>query len=452
MIITEIYTEGFRNLTGKLIASPGINILCGDNAQGKTNWLEAIYLLASTKSFRTSTLKETFRLTPTSQTSKQAFIRGSILRERLQKDLQVHLEENTKSFYINGKREAVTRYLGNLDVIVFCAEEMQIVRGEPAERRRFLDRGIVNLTPSYLKTISEYNRVLKQKNTLLKEAKESSNLSKFIDLIASWNQQLIEYSTRIHSSRVDYANRLSKVINKQLFSQKKIEINYLSSLSQHGVTQKSSTQEYKEILTERLRLRLENEIAAGYSLVGPHRDELEILIDGQEVSKFGSSGEQRSALITLDLAQIAIYHQTFEEYPVFLIDDIDAELDLKRISLLLDHLANKMQVFISTSKHEIASKYQKKAQCNFISQGKIVENIIENIIENPVFETNEIITKTIDLAVNNFLESKEILLESKEILQAESTKTPPSNNIFLVKEDFVEEPSIDEEDRHRAPF
>lgn len=452
MIITEIYTEGFRNLSGKLIASPGINILCGDNAQGKTNWLEAIYLLASTKSFRTSTLRETFRLTPTSQTSKQAFIRGSVLRERLQKDLQVHLEENTKSFYINGKREAVTRYLGNLDVIVFCAEEMQIVRGEPAERRRFLDRGIVSLTPSYLKTISEYNRVLKQKNTLLKEAQESQNLSKFIDLIASWNQQLIEYSTRIHSSRVDYTNCLSKLINKQLFSQKKIEINYLSSLAQHGVTQKSSTQDYKEILTERLRLRLENEIAAGYSLIGPHRDELEILIDGQEVSKFGSSGEQRSALITLDLAQIAIYHQTFEEYPVFLIDDIDAELDLKRISLLLDHLANKMQVFISTSKHEIASKYQKTAHCNFISQGKIIENISEsiieineNIIEKHTDEITKIITKTADLPVNN-------LVENKENLQIESVKTSPSNNVFLVKEDFKEEPSIDEEDRHRAPF
>lgn len=452
MIITEIYTEGFRNLSGKLIASPGINILCGDNAQGKTNWLEAIYLLASTKSFRTSTLKETFRLNPINQTSKQAFVRGSVLRERLQKDLQVHLEENTKSFYINGKREAVTRYLGNLDVIVFCAEEMQIVRGEPAERRRFLDRGIVSLTPSYLKTISEYNRVLKQKNTLLKEAQESQNLSKFIDLIASWNQQLIEYSTRIHSSRVDYTNRLSKLINKQLFSQKKIEINYLSSLAQHGVSQKSSTEDYQKILTERLRLRLENEIAVGYSLIGPHRDELEILIDGQEVSKFGSSGEQRSALITLDLAQIAIYHQTFEEYPIFLIDDIDAELDLKRISLLLDHLANKMQVFISTSKREIASQYQKKAQCNFISQGKIIENtsenifeIVENIFEKQIFENNEIITKTTDLSVNN-------LVENKENLQIESVKTSASNNVFLVKEDFKEEPSIDEEDRHRAPF
>ncbi|MBL8195295.1 MAG: DNA replication/repair protein RecF, partial [Blastocatellia bacterium] len=199
-------------------------------------------------------------------------------------------------------------------------------------------------------------------------------------------------------------------------------------------------------------LRLENEIAVGYSLIGPHRDELEILIDGQEVSKFGSSGEQRSALITLDLAQIAIYHQTFEEYPIFLIDDIDAELDLKRISLLLDHLANKMQVFISTSKREIASQYQKKAQCNFISQGKIIENtsenifeIVENIFEKQIFENNEIITKTTDLSVNN-------LVENKENLQIESVKTSASNNVFLVKEDFKEEPSIDEEDRHRAPF
>ncbi|KAF0247820.1 MAG: DNA replication and repair protein RecF [bacterium] len=182
MIITDIYAEGFRNLSGKLTAYPGINILCGDNAQGKTNWLEAIYLLASTKSFRTSTLKDTLRLNPSTQTIKQAYIRGSVIRERLRKDLQVQLEENTKSFYINGKRESVTRYIGNLDVIIFCAEEMEIVRGEPAERRRFLDRGILSLFPTYLKTISEYNRILKQKNVLLclNKLKKAHNPKSFL--------------------------------------------------------------------------------------------------------------------------------------------------------------------------------------------------------------------------------------------------------------------------------
>ena len=460
MIITDIYAEGFRNLSGKLTAYPGINILCGDNAQGKTNWLEAIYLLASTKSFRTSTLKDTLRLNPSTQTIKQAYIRGSVIRERLRKDLQVQLEENTKSFYINGKRESVTRYIGNLDVIIFCAEEMEIVRGEPAERRRFLDRGILSLFPTYLKTISEYNRILKQKNVLLKQAQESSQPKKFFDLIETWNQQLVDYSTQTHIARIDYTKRLRKVLNKQLFSQKQIDIGYISALSSHGVTENSTKEEYRQIITERLCLRIENEVSAGHALVGPHRDELEILIDGLETSKFGSAGEQRSALITLDLAQISVYHQAFEEYPVFLIDDIDAELDLRRISLLLGHLADKMQVFISTSKREIAAQYQNQAMCNFIYQGSVVNSLetfpsndlIENKIENKI-EVN-LVEPDIDIPPVT-TPSSPILAPTTvpSSLKMEinlSVKTPPSNNTVLVIDE--EENFTDSEDRHRAPF
>ncbi|MBI4853272.1 MAG: DNA replication and repair protein RecF [Acidobacteria bacterium] len=464
-----MYTEGFRNLSGKLTACPGINILCGDNAQGKTNWLEAIYLLASTKSFRTSTLKDTLRLNPSSQNNqntKQAYVRGSVIKERLKKDLQVQLEETTKSFYVNGKREAVTRYIGNLDVVVFCAEEMEIVRGEPSERRRFLDRGVLSLFPSYLKTLSEYNRILKQKNVLLKQAQENPQPKKFFDLIETWNEQLADYSTQIHMARLDYTNRLRKVLNKQLFSQKQVDIRYVSALSSHGVIETTTRTDYQKIITERLGLRMENEVSAGYSLIGPHRDEMEILIDTLEAGKFGSAGEQRSALITLDLAQISVYHQAFEEYPVFLIDDIDAELDLNRISLLLNHLADKMQVFISTSKREIAHQYQSKALCNFISQGNVVkalENSINNDSINTINKTEikleeaeqikelkelkELAQPTTELAVAPILKPNSI--NSSKLEENLSVKTPPSQNTVSLTE---EESLSDSEDRHRAPF
>src|SRR5262245_8206539 len=184
MYISEINAEGFRNLRGTLECVPGINILCGENAQGKTNWLEAIYVLGNTKSFRTSSIREVLRIGG-DRTSANALLRGSVTRERLVKEIQVQIEESSKSFFINGKRESIVRYIGNLDVLVFCAEEMQIVRGEPSERRRFLDRGIVWLSPAYLKTLSEYNRVLKQKNALLKQVQESEDRHKFVDLIES---------------------------------------------------------------------------------------------------------------------------------------------------------------------------------------------------------------------------------------------------------------------------
>ena len=426
MFITEIHAEGFRNLEGTLECSPGINILCGENAQGKTNWLEAIYVLGNTKSFRTSSLREVLRIGEGNQPSGQGFVRGGVMRERLLKEIQVHIEENTKNFYVNGKRESVVRYIGNLDVLVFSSEEMQIVRGEPSERRRFLDRGVVGLSPAFLKVLSEYNRVLKQKNVLLKEAQQSTNRRKFVDLIDSWNEQLLDYGTRIHTARIEYTERLRKALRSQLFSEREIDIRYRSSLERHGLDGETPDR-YRQLLQERLRVRLENEIASGYSLVGPHRDELEVLIDGLEVSKFGSAGEQRSALITLDLAQITVYNSMFEEYPVFLIDDIDAELDARRISLLLDHVEGKMQVFVSTSKRAIAAEYQTKAACRFISCGRVVsapakETIsVASVFGEPSFGTDGVMTLT-------------------------SPADEPEFDIS--SEDFFD----DSEGRHKAPF
>lgn len=493
MIITEIQADGFRNLTGKLACSDGINILVGDNAQGKTNWLEAIYLLGNTKSFRTSILRETLQMDDEGRPVKQAFLRGAVLREGLRKDLQVHLEESNKHFYINGKREPVTRYLGNLDVIVFCADEMQIVRGEPSERRRFLDRGVVSLTPSYLKTLAEYNRILKQKNVLLKDAQESTWRQKYLDLIEAWNVQLVEYGVQIHQSRLNYTAKLRRVLGKQLFSDKVIDIHYRSSLNQHGLTEDHSTDDYRELFKTRLKVRLESEIAAGYALVGPHRDELAVLIEGLEASKFGSSGEQRSALITLDLAQMDVYNLAFEEYPVFLIDDIDAELDARRISLLLDHVEGKMQVFISTSKRAIATRYQTKAKCKYIREGSIVSaptipsighqiDTVEDMDyidysiakEIPIITPQPIITELAKPLVNvavaqippestsfeitpdlvspeqkaDLAPTKEAELDALIESKAEENMLPDDDYNQLTEDNY----SDNEEEKHRAPF
>ncbi|MEW6734071.1 MAG: DNA replication and repair protein RecF [Acidobacteriota bacterium] len=442
MIITEVHADGFRNLEGVLECATGINILCGDNAQGKTNWLEAIYVLGNTKSFRTAALREALRIGADNRPAGSAILRGQVLREHLFKEIQLHLEENLKSFYVNGKRETVVRYLSNLDVLVFCAEEMQIIRGEPSERRRFLDRGIVTLSPTYLKVLSEYNRVLKQKNVLLKDAQQSERRHRYIDLIEPWNEQLLDYGTHIHNARVEYTERLRQALRSQLFSEREIDIRYRSSLEQHG-----DTRRYRELFQARLQARLENEIAAGYALVGPHRDELEVLIEGLEVSKFGSAGEQRSALITLDLAQITVYNSSFEEYPVFLIDDIDAELDARRISLLLEHVADKMQVFVSTSKRDIVAEYQSKAAFRFIQRGRVMT------LPAALPKTGTII-QPIGIETDEFVRIGDFsaTIADDNLSMAE---TPPLTMTALSKADFEVAPSEffdDPEDKHRAPF
>ena len=364
MRLQRLEATNFRNLTGTIEFSPGLNLIYGANAQGKSSWLEAVYLLATTKSFRTSHPKEVV-----THSASEAILRGSVARGNLTKDLQLLVTESAKQTFVNGKREAVSRYLGVLNAIAFTADEMQVVRGAPEARRRFLDRGIFFSLPAYLGTLNEYNRVLKQKNALLREASEADDALKFYDLIQPWNDQLVALGSEIHQARVNHVDQLRAHLNPGLFQAEAIAIRYKSSLEGRG-----DLGDYANLLRERLSLRLKNEIAVGYSLVGPHRDDLEILFDGHEIARFGSSGQQRSALLILDMAQISVYYQVFEEYPIFLIDDLDAELDRTRIEILLHHLDGRSQTIVSTSKRTIAERYSHRARTLLVQSGRVTED------------------------------------------------------------------------------
>ncbi|HKX30419.1 MAG TPA: DNA replication and repair protein RecF [Blastocatellia bacterium] len=361
MHLLRIEATNFRNLTGSIDFSSGLNFICGANAQGKTSWLESVYLLATTKSFRTAYPREVIN-----HNSKQALLRGKVARGNLTKELQLLIAESTKQTFINGKREALVRYLSNLDAIAFTADEMEVVRGAPESRRKFLDRGIFGILPSYLGTLSEYNRVLKQKNVLLREAADAEDLAKYLDLIQPWNDQLVALGQEIHAARVGYVDKLRARLQPALFEAEEISIHYRSSLEGKG-----DLTNYADLFRERLKLRLKNELAVGYSLVGPHRDDLDIRFDGYEIARFGSSGQQRSAQLILDLAQMSVYHDTFEEYPIFLIDDLDAELDRARMEILLNYLDGKAQTIVSTSKGSIADRYQDRAATFFIRSGSL---------------------------------------------------------------------------------
>jgi DNA replication and repair protein RecF len=367
MHLTRIEVHGFRNLAGLAEFGAGLNIFYGDNAQGKTNWLEAIYTLGNTKSFRTSQVKECIAFD-----EDQCLLRGEVLRGSLSKQIQLALTASTKELYVNGKREAVVRYLNNLDVFAFSLEEMAVIRGEPAERRRFLDRGVVTASPQFLNTISQYNHVIKQKNRLLGEASESPDPSSFRDQVEAWNEELIQFGAAIHDARVDYVERLRQVLERNdhgraIFGAERIGVRYRSQLEGKG-----DLADFARLFRDRLEARLDSEIAAGHSLIGPHRDDLEVLADGREVGRFGSAGQQRSALLLLDLAQISIYNSIYEESPVLLIDDIDAELDRGRIEALLIELEGRAQTFISTSRRAIANRYRDRARVFRVERGRAI--------------------------------------------------------------------------------
>jgi DNA replication and repair protein RecF len=369
MLLAAIEATNFRNLSGRIEWGPRLNIIYGNNGQGKTNWLEAIYLLARSKSFRTQRLQEAIRFG-----EQIAVVRGTVTAgQDLQRDLQVSLHDNSKTIFLNSKRETLARYLTQLQVFSFTAADLDVVRGMPEARRRFLDRGISSLKPAYLKTISDYNKVIKQKNRVLQLANENElGPDKVEDLLAPWNDQLVRLGVLIHSAREEYVAGLNAVLERQLFERRDITTRYLSSLENKG-----DLSDYESLLRSRISLRLVAEIAAGHALIGPHRDDLEIHLDGREIRVYGSSGQQRSALLLLDLAAISLYNSSSNDQPVFIIDDVDAELDERRIRHLLEYLENRTQTFITTSKRSHVESFFSRASVFEIEEGRVLSSNVE---------------------------------------------------------------------------
>src|SRR5262245_49290016 len=247
MLLAEIAVTNFRNLTGKLVCGPHLNLIYGNNGQGKTSWLEAIHALARTRSFRTSRLQETIRFG-----EQTASVRGRVIAgSDLARDLEVAINENSKTILVNSKRESLTRYLSQLQVFSFTAADLDVVRGMPEARRRFLDRGIASLRPTYLQTIVDYNRVLKQKNKLLHMADEEQlSIEKASEMIAPWNDQLVRLAAVLHTQRIEFVDALNATLVRQLFDRRDLTTRYVSHFEGKG-----DLTDFESLMRSRLTLR-----------------------------------------------------------------------------------------------------------------------------------------------------------------------------------------------------
>ena len=364
MFLQSIEVDRFRNLSGEINFSSGTNVLFGNNGQGKTNWLEAIQLLAHVRSFRTSRIHEAVAFG-----ESLASVQGVVHRgDSIDRQLRVAIQRNSKQTFINGKREPVARYLAQLHAVWFTADELEVVRGGPEARRSFLDRGVIALHPPYAQTISDYNRVIKQKKRLLEQSGDGRiRLDELSGLVQPWNQQLISLATEVHRARLRYIDLLKEALEHSLFGDA-LSVRYISSLEGKG-----DLANYQQLIADRLRLRLEAEMFAGACLIGPHRDDFELRFRDRNLRSFGSSGQQRSALITLDLAAISVYYSKVKEYPIFLIDDVDAELDGIRIERLLEYLHGRTQTFVTTSKRNYFERFNQRANFHEVREGIATE-------------------------------------------------------------------------------
>ncbi|MBV6496676.1 MAG: DNA replication and repair protein RecF [Acidobacteria bacterium ACB1] len=361
MRLKSISASNFRNLKGDIAFSDGLNVLFGANGEGKTNWLEAIDLLATTRSFRTSKLSEAVNFG-----ERLAIVSGQVADSpEVTRKLQVAIDGNSKILTINDKKETAARYLGHLFAVRFTADELEIVRATPEARRRFLDAGITGLHPPFVQVAADYTRVIRQKNALLQSARDEGwTLERTAEALEPWNEQLVRLAAHIHRARMRFVERLNEVLERRLFGREEVAIRYVSSLEGKG-----DLSAYADLIRERLKLRVQAELVAGHTLIGTHRDDLEITFDGHDLRKFGSAGQQRSALLILLLAEVAVFEATRGEYPLFLIDDIDAELDYKRIANLLEFLDGKTQTIVTTSKESFVERFGAGGRVFSISNG-----------------------------------------------------------------------------------
>jgi len=334
MYIKKVKLENFRNYDNLEVEfKKDFNLIYGNNAQGKTNILEAIYLSAIGKSFQTNKDSEMIKI------GKEK-AKVEIEYETKDREGKITVEiADKKTFFINGiKQKKISDIIGKINIVLFYPDNIDIIKGGPAERRRFLDIMISQLKPNYIHILNKYLKTLDQRNAYLKQIK-FDNKSK--DMLEIWDESLSQLSYQIYTYRSEYIQKIKekiKVVHNKITNcgqqDEKIEISFISS----GKSQKDF---YENLLKNR-----ENDIRKGYTSTGSHRDDFDIYINDKKVNVYGSQGQQRTSVLSLKLTELNIIQDEIEEPPILLLDDFMSELDENRRNNLTNAIENN-QVFIT---------------------------------------------------------------------------------------------------------
>lgn len=337
MYIEEIKLENFRNYSlEKIEFNKNTNIFYGDNAQGKTNILEAIYFATLGKSFRTNKEKELIN-----DKEKTAKIEIKFIKNNTEKKIKANID-NKKSFFINDiPIKKLSELVGNLNIVLFTPEDIEILRNEPIKRRKFLNVMISQLRPKYVYLMSEYKKILDERNNYLKQIKYENKEKELLDI---WNEQLVAIGKKIYEYRKEFIKKINEKINiihkKTTENKEEINLKYISNVNPDL---------YKIKLKENENI----DIQKGYTSIGIHRDDFEIYINKKNVSIYGSQGQQRSSIISLKLAEAEVVYDEIGEYPILLLDDFMSELDKKRINGFIENIKNNQVLITTTDKFNL---------------------------------------------------------------------------------------------------
>ena len=369
MYLDHFVVQNYRNLE-KIDTKfdPNVNIFIGKNAQGKTNLLEAIYFLALTRSHRTNTDKELIHFG-----ADYANIMGKVYKSQVNVNLRVLITKKGKKVWINRiEQPKLSKYVGQLNAILFSPEDLELIKGAPALRRKFMDQEFGQINSEYLFFASKYRQVLAQKNNYLKKlAKGQAKDQIFLDVLSD---QLAGIAAEIISRRFKFLEYLSDVASEAYehisLASEKLTIAYRPSIS--GIKSSDSTEEiYHKVLHNFQKTKI-MEMKKGTTLSGPHRDDIEFKLNDRNAHLYASQGQQRSIALSIKLAEIQLVYHLTDEYPLLLLDDVMSELDHGRQSALLNYIHGKTQTFITTTDLEgISWEIIKKPKIYHIQSGKI---------------------------------------------------------------------------------
>jgi DNA replication and repair protein RecF len=341
MIIKSLELENFRNYDNlSLNFDSGTNILYGDNAQGKTNILEAIYLSATTKSHKSSKDKDIIKFD-----SDEAHIRTYVIKDGLENRVDMHLRKSkTKGIAINGQRiKKATELLGLLNVVFFSPEDLSIIKNGPSERRRFVDMELCQLDNVYLNNLNNYNKIVNQRNKLLKEMFFNPSLK---DTLFVWDSQLVSYGIKVIERRREFVNQLNEIIYD-------IHKKLSGGLEELRIVYEPDVEASE--FENKLNASNERDIKLKQTCVGPHRDDFSFYVGDIDIRKFGSQGQQRTAALSLKLSEIELVKKITHDTPLLLLDDVLSELDSNRQNYLLNSIGDIQTIITCTGLEEFVN-------------------------------------------------------------------------------------------------
>ncbi|MBM7561008.1 DNA replication/repair protein RecF [Fusibacter tunisiensis] len=369
MKIKSVVLENFRNYDKlKQSFDPLLNIIVGDNAQGKTNLLEAIYVSGFGKSFRTNKEADLIKFGAAYASVKIECERENGALEIIEYRIK---SGNKKAFLVNGVNiTKISELLGRLNLILFYPDDLKLIKESPAERRRFLNRELSHISHIYCLDIIEYNRILMQRNELLKKFQHKAG---FKDMVEVWDVQLAEKGARVIGKRIEFTHSLNEISSKIHANitdyQEHLKVTYVTS-----VKNRENYDTIKQELLEQLAQNLETDLKRGFTSVGPHRDDLDILINDINIKSYGSQGQQRTAALSLKLSEIEIVRKEIGESPILLLDDVMSELDHNRQRDLIYAFKEVQTIITTTDVLHILDDYINDSKIIQVENGKSISH------------------------------------------------------------------------------